>query len=137
MNDSTERSPQWWPETMARASASTNLTTAAVLFACSGIPIFPCVPGGKHPLTSRGFLNASTDLSQVRDWWRRTPEANIGLPTGRRSGVLVVDVDVHAAGSGYPAFERACRAGLADGWAWLVRTPSGGLHAYFRAVERS
>jgi hypothetical protein len=45
--------------------------------------------------------------------------------------VLVVDVDVHPSGSGYPAFERARAAGVADGWGWLVRTPSGGLHAYY------
>jgi hypothetical protein len=53
------------------------------------------------------------------------------LPTGAASGVDVVDVDVHLGGSGYPAFERARSAGFVEGWAWLVRTPSTGLHAYF------
>lgn len=43
----------------------------------------------------------------------------------------VVDIDVHADGSGFGAFERARAAGLVQSWAWLVRTPSGGLHAYF------
>ena len=46
-------------------------------------------------------------------------------------GVDVVDIDVHAGGNGFAAFERARSAGLADGWAWLVRTPSGGVHAYY------
>jgi hypothetical protein len=59
------------------------------------------------------------------------PDANLGIPTGTPSGIDVVDVDVHTTGSGFPAFERARGAGLADGWAWLVRTPSGGVHAYF------
>jgi len=45
--------------------------------------------------------------------------------------VDVVDVDVHTTGSGFAAFERARSAGLAEGWAWLVRTPSGGVHAYY------
>ena len=45
--------------------------------------------------------------------------------------MLVVDVDVHPSGSGFEAFERARAASLADGWGWLVRTPSGGLHAYY------
>ena len=40
-------------------------------------------------------------------------------------------------GSGFAAFEHARRAGFVEGWAWLVRTPSGGLHAYFlRTSER-
>jgi Bifunctional DNA primase/polymerase, N-terminal len=116
---------------MLHATASADVAAAAVAFAKQGIPVFPCVPGGKQPLTTRGFHDASADLARVREWWSRTPEANVGLPTGRASGVLVVDVDVHAAGSGYAAFERARAAQLTDGWGWLVRTPSGGLHAYY------
>jgi len=69
----------------------------------------------------------------VHHWWQRTPDANIGLPTGAATGVLVVDVDTHANGSGFSAFERASSADLADRWGWLVRTPSGGLHAYYPA----
>lgn len=116
---------------MLLAARSADLPDAAGTLASHGIPVFPCVPGGKQPLTPRGFHDATADLDQVRDWWRRTPAANIGLPTGHRSGVLVVDIDVHASGSGYPAFERARAAALIDGWGWLVRTPSGGLHAYY------
>jgi hypothetical protein len=67
----------------------------------------------------------------VSAWWRRWPAANIGLPTGAASGADVVDVDLHTGGSGYHPFELARAAGYAEGWAWLVRTPSGGLHAYF------
>ena len=47
------------------------------------------------------------------------------------SGVEVVDVDVHPTGTGFPAFREAHRQGHAAGWAALVRTPSGGLHAYY------
>lgn len=119
---------------MLRASTTAHLPTAATLLASSGIPVFPCVPGGKRPLTTRGFHDSTSDLSQVREWWRRAPDANIGLPTGRSSGVVVVDVDVHDAGSGYPAFERARTAGLIGAWGWLVRTPSAGLHAYFPQI---
>jgi DNA-binding transcriptional ArsR family regulator len=55
--------------------------------------VFPCTPGGKAPLTSRGHLDASTDPDQIRAWWRRWPDANIGVPTGKRSGILALDVD--------------------------------------------
>lgn len=116
---------------MLQISAGADLYTAAMRFANLGIPIFPCVPGGKQPLTPNGFHDSTASAKIVDVWWRRTPDANIGLPTGSASGVLVVDVDVHAGGSGFAAFERASSAHLTDGWGWLVRTPSGGLHTYY------
>ncbi|SJN11185.1 hypothetical protein FM113_11235 [Leucobacter sp. 7(1)] len=107
------------------------LADAAARFAAAGVPVFPCVPGEKRPLVGRGFHDASTDAGQVEEWWSRWPAANIGIPTGAASGVEVVDVDVHQAGTGFPAFRDAHREGHATGWAALVRTPSGGLHAYY------
>ena len=41
----------------------------------------------------------------------RTPDANVGLPTGQRPGVPVVAFDLHAAGAGSQAFEHAGAAG--------------------------
>lgn len=114
------------------------LPEAAARFAAAGVPVFPCVPGEKRPLVRRGFHDATTDPDQVDAWWARWPQANIGIPTGAVSGVEVVDVDVHSTGTGFPAFRTAHREGLASGWAALVRTPSGGLHAYYPAdPERS
>lgn len=110
-----------------------RLGDAAARFAAADVPVFPCVPGQKRPLVRHGFLDASADPGQVAAWWSRWPEANIGIPTGAASGVEVVDVDVHASGTGFPAFSRAHRHGLATGWGALVRTPSGGLHAYYPA----
>jgi hypothetical protein len=55
------------------------------------------------------------------------------MPTGQISGLEVVDVDVHGAIRGFAAFELARREGLTDGWAAFVRTPSGGVHAYYPA----
>ncbi|SJN15578.1 hypothetical protein FM104_00390 [Microbacterium esteraromaticum] len=104
---------------------------AAARFAEAGVPVFPCVPGGKRPLVEHGFHDATTELAQVTAWWRRWPAANIGVPTGSASGMDVVDVDRKADGHGFGAFGRARRAGLADGWVALVRTPSGGMHAYY------
>lgn len=117
---------------MRHAAQAGDLGNAAARLAVAGVPIFPCVPGGKQPLTQHGFHDSTTYPAQVHNWWRRTPDANIGMPTGADSGVVVVDVDVHGDSSGYAAFERARGKGLAEGWGWLVRTPSGGLHAYYR-----
>lgn len=122
---------RWSPRLLSDLINAPDLASAAEHLGASDIPVFPCVPGGKRPLTAHGFQDASTSLDLIDAWWRRHPDANIGVPTGAAGGVDVVDVDVHKSGSGYPAFERARRAGFVEGWAWLVRTPSGGLHAYF------
>lgn len=131
MNSSTRELPAWSPDLLAGLGDAPNFGTAARHLARAGVPVFPCVPLGKQPLTRRGFLDASTDPGRVAEWWGRWPEANIAMPTGTPSGIVVVDVDVHASGSGFDAFERARSAGLVDGWAWMVRTPSGGLHVCY------
>ncbi|MHA6750825.1 bifunctional DNA primase/polymerase [Dermacoccus nishinomiyaensis] len=117
---------------VAGMNASWTTSAAAERFAAFGVPVFPCVPGGKRPLTEHGFHDATTDPGQVAAWWGQSPGANIGIPTGSVSGVDVVDVDVHAA-NGYEAMRRADRAGLVGGWEVIARSPSGGMHAYYPA----
>ncbi|MGO2753864.1 MAG: bifunctional DNA primase/polymerase [Brevibacterium aurantiacum] len=121
-------------DAVRRMDASWPLPDAAAAFARAGVPVFPCAPNGKQPITRRGFQDATTDLTQVQVWWSRFPAANIGMPTGAASGVVVVDVDVHGV-NGYAAFRRARRAGLVNGWEALVRSPTGGLHIYYPAGD--
>ncbi|WP_324653776.1 bifunctional DNA primase/polymerase [Georgenia sp. H159] len=121
-----------WPTaTIVMASSAPSLELAALAYAQAGVPVFPCLPEGKAPLTQRGFHDASRDSRQVGVWWRHWPEANIGLSTGAASGIDVVDIDMHDGEGGFAGFERARQAGLVASWAWLVRTPSGGVHAYY------
>jgi hypothetical protein len=104
---------------------------AARQLADAGIPVFGCVPGGKRPLPgSRGFLDATTNPTLVESWWRRAPGANLAIPTGLASGVVVVDVDVHGV-NGFHALRRAREAGLLPRPLAVVRTPSGGMHLYY------
>ncbi len=70
-----------------------TLGDEALGYAKKSIPIFPCKPGGKEPLTPHGHHDATTDPDRIRAWWSRWPDANIGMPTGKRSGWVVVDVD--------------------------------------------
>lgn len=108
---------------------------AALEYAARGWPVFPCKPGEKTPATHHGFKDATTETELIRWWWRRLPAANVAIATGGPA-VDVVDVDVKPAGSGFAAFNRAKRAGLLAGVLALVRTPSGGLHAYFPGTEQ-
>lgn len=66
---------------------------AALSYAARGWPVFPCKPGGKEPLTSSGFHDATTDPRLITAWWSRWPAANVAGVTGPRSGILAVDVD--------------------------------------------
>lgn len=70
-----------------------DLLTAALNYANQGFLVFPCNPSNKQPLTSKGFHDASVNSTIVTDWWKRWPEAMIGMPTGAPSGVWVLDVD--------------------------------------------
>ena len=87
---------------------NSNLQTALAL-AKRGWPVFPlhnptrrgccscgkptCGSPGKHPRTRNGFKAATTDPNRIRDWWKQWPHANIGLATGERSGLVVLDID--------------------------------------------
>jgi hypothetical protein len=106
---------------------------AALRYIARGWPVIPCHWGGerrKHPLTKHGLRDASRDPAIVREWWRRHPDALIGVPTGGAIGAVVLDVDIkddHV--NGFDTLD-----GL--GFSILPETPmahtaSGGTHLYF------
>ena len=71
--------PLWWPEEGRCACGDPT-----------------CKDVGKHPigkLVPNGFKNASKDEATVKRWWTTYPKANIGIATGRISGIVVIDVD--------------------------------------------
>jgi hypothetical protein len=50
-----------------------------------------CLDRGKHPRLRGWQRLATVDPSVAGEWWRRWPEANLGLVTGRRFDVLDLD----------------------------------------------
>jgi len=127
-------SPDALASVMKRITDRWPIVAVARELTGADVPVFPCVPGGKRPLTRHGFHDATNDPDQAEAWWRKYPNANIGVPTGGASGVVVVDVDVHGPVDGFASFDRVHRTGLVSGWQVLVTTPSGGMHAYYRAT---
>jgi len=108
---------------------------AAQRYAAAGWPVFPLIPGEKAPVTGHGFLDASTDPDQVSRWWQRSPGRNVGIATGA-PGPDVLDVDRHGGRSGFGSYHRLRAEGLVPDAAALIRTPNGGLHAYYRGTDQ-
>jgi Bifunctional DNA primase/polymerase, N-terminal len=106
---------------------------AALAYAATGWPVFPCRPGCKEPATRNGFHDATTDPAQIRQWWRRDPDRNVAIATGA-PGPDVVDVDVRQDGGGFASLGQAIRAGLIGGHHAIVRTPSTGMHLYYQGT---
>lgn len=113
--------------------------------AAKNMPIFPvhgivdgrcscqrsnCSSPGKHPIPYNGLKSATSNHAQVRQWWTQNPSANIGLVTGKVSGLVVVDIDPRNGGDEsffdlekqYGPFPRTKE----------VLTGGGGQHLYFR-----
>jgi hypothetical protein len=109
--------------------------SAALRYAQAAWPVFPCIGGEKAPATKHGFLDATTDPDKIIWWWSRNPDRNVAIATGT-PGPDVLDVDVHKQGNGFAAFNRLHREGLLGGASAYIRTPSGGLHAYFAGSEQ-
>jgi hypothetical protein len=70
------------------------------------------------------------DRRAIERWWRRQPSANIGLPTGKKSGILVLDVDVDD--GGLESLAKLERAGAPVPKTARTRTGGGGIHVFFR-----
>lgn len=101
------------------AATDPTMVEAALAYARQGWRVLPlhsprgtgcscekttCVSPAKHPRTLNGFKDASNDPAVLEAWWKRWPDANVGVRTGEVSGIVVVDVDSYHDGD----------AGLAD-----------------------
>lgn len=92
-----------------------------------GFPVFPC-DGEKKPIVAGGFKAATRDAPSIVRAFSTSAAQMIGMPTGKASSVVVIDVDVKNG---------------AKGRDWLTehedalpptrthKTRSGGLHLLF------
>jgi Bifunctional DNA primase/polymerase, N-terminal len=88
--------------------------------------VFPLEPLGKRPIVENGFKAATCDPNLIGAWWERTPNANIGMPTGPASEILVLDVDPEHGGN------ESLQALPVRPITWTVQTPSGGWHYWWK-----
>jgi hypothetical protein len=119
------------------ASAPSTFLDAALDLAQWGLSVFPLAERSKLPKIPKvdggnGVLDATRDEDQIREWWGRWPEANIGVRTGELVDVL--DVDSKDGAAGFSSL-----VGLIDAHGCLPTsavsvTPTGGLHYFFTAT---
>jgi P4 family phage/plasmid primase-like protien len=104
-----------------------TMEAALKLLALGYVPI-PMKENGKKPLILwKDFQHKRPSVKQIVTWWTRWPNANLGIVTGKLSGITVIDVDTgHAP---WPPKDCELPGGL------VVRTPRAGTHHYFKYIS--
>lgn len=99
---------------MAKKMTTANARCDAALeYVAAGLPVFPCEPGTKKPLT-KWQAEATTDPAIIRGWWKRWPDAVPAAPSGKNLGI-VLDLDVKNGVDGVAEWGRICaRHGKVD-----------------------
>lgn len=113
---------------------------AAEDYAALGFAVFPVAGDCRSPVIPSpvkgegGVHKATSDPDEARGIWAKYPTANIAFACGAASGFFVLDVDCKAGGP--DGFASLSALGFPLPPTWRVRTPSGGLHFYFRQPSR-
>lgn len=78
--------------TTSRSKTDSQFLDAARAYADRGWPVFPLMPGSKRPFPkTEGLKDATTDRSQILEWWQFFPRANIAVATGHGADILDID----------------------------------------------
>lgn len=94
-----------------------------------GLPA--CSDAGKHPRLQRGLKEASNDPAKINEWFSiEAPPSNIGIVTGEKSGITVIDIDIGDGKFGAESWAEAIKDhGEPD--TLIAQTGSGGMHVIF------
>jgi len=100
---------------------------AALEYIGAGYSVIPLQPNDKKPIS--GFMWAQYNeriatSEEVIQWWTRYPSANIGIITGRISGIVAVDIDTEKGGD-YNSVYEVMPTGM------ISQTGSGGFHLIY------
>jgi hypothetical protein len=84
-----------------------------------GMSVIP-VGKDKIPLINwKEFQERLPEVEEIEGWWEKYPEANVGVVTGKVSGITVVDVENGGDISRFPK-------------TFTVKTGGGGWHLYYK-----
>ena len=101
-----------------------------------GLPVFPCVETcdqkgkvSKRPYTKKGFKAATLNEVEIVSWWEKFPNALIGVPTGKNTGIFLIDIDQSDSKNGEASF---AELEIDDPKTCQTRTVSGGRQIIFK-----
>ena len=109
-----------------RPMSENIILQSALAYQARGWSVIPVETRGKVPLVKwQEYQTHRATESDVRAWWERWPNANVGIVTGAISGLLVLDLD------GQDAIASIKKVAPE----WTIRTPAAktgkGSHIYF------
>lgn len=101
----------------------------ALEYAVHGYAVLPLQSGKKIPLLKswKKYQTTPATDEEINEWWEKNPSANIGIITGKISGITVVDIDTK--GDKVVPLETFPPT-------YTVKTPSGGYHLYYEYDPR-
>jgi len=94
----------------------------ALAYLKKGMSVIPVGVDKKPIIAWQMYQEQLPTEKQVKDWWEKNPFANIGIITGKISGITVVDVEK----DGDPSFLPATL---------IAKTGGGGWHYYYKYAE--
>jgi len=93
-----------------------------------GFSVIPVRPKDKRPdlVNWEPYIQRHATDEEINEWFRKWPDANIGIVTGRISGVSVIDIDT-------PEAEEELFRVIPEGIVTPIAvTPRGGKHMFFK-----
>ena len=88
---------------------------------------------GKAPLVAGAFNGESEEL--IQKWVQEG--GNVGILTGSKSGIAVIDIDTHNGVDGLGNLKEFLEMyDITLPKTQVIKTPSGGLHYYFKLDEK-
>jgi hypothetical protein len=110
---------------------ATPTVEPAIRLGARGLRVFPCWPRKKEPAIRDNLRMAAVDETIIRKHWGAQGQWNIGVATGRGSGVWVLDVDGYEGEATLAALEAEHGAIRPT----VEATTGNGRHLYFRWSE--
>ena len=92
-----------------------------------GFTLVACAPKGKKPIESGWQNSKSTTMEDYYRWIQKTPNINIGMLTGKSSGVIGIDADGE---EGRKHLEKISKGDLPD--TAKFTTPGGGIRLLYK-----
>jgi hypothetical protein len=94
-----------------------------------------CSSVAKHPRIRDWQHEATIDEKKIKNWWRLWPDTNIGIATGKISGIFVLDIDPRHGGK--ESFQYLVKNFGVFPKTITSNTGGGGFHLLFKQPNES